>query len=598
MNPTRTQLTAGLAVLAALVLLGAAIGGVAIFSPGDDPGPGPDSDSGAGDHEQNGLESEVPQEDRPDDPATTETIGYVDGYWYDDELPVDDRDDAVVESDELDAVVARSMARVELIRNLTFEGEADVDVISREEYQAEHGDMFANVTGDEHLQQNVNYEALFMVDRETDATDAFESLYGGAVDGFYDPATDEIVLVSDNPDTPELDEVVLGHELLHALQDQHFDLRSYDRETIDQDNAKNGLIEGDAVWVDTAYEQRCEADWDCLQPDRIPPAPDDLNWGLYLTMYQPYDDGPDYVDYLLEQDSWDAVDAAYDDPPASSSEVIRPGDDREPTAIEVEDQSNDEWTQLELDDDVASESVGEAGMVAMFAGGAFDPQRPTVIDRADFVGSEMGYEFDHAITDGWAGDELVTYVATNDGETADDADVDVGDTGYVWQTEWTSTEDASQFADAYLELLALYDGESVDDSQDTYVIDDGFPGAYHVEQDDETVTIVRAPTVDDLDAIDPGAVPGSAEPAGSNSTDSDATTASTTDDQEGAVLAGLDPGFGTVTAVFVSVALAATGGWLVILRTRARPRIDSLSPVSGSHGARRVAVAGEKPTKL
>ncbi|OIB57781.1 Hvo_1808 family surface protein [Natrialba sp. SSL1] len=594
MNSTRTRRMAGLAVLAAVVLLVAAIGGVAIFSPGEDPGPGPDSDSGASDHEQNGLESDIPEEDRPADPSTTETIGYVDGYWYDDELPVDDREDAVVESDELDAVVARSMARVELIRNLTFQDEADVDVISREEYQTEHGDMFANVTGDERLQQNVNYEALFMVDRETDATEAFESLYGGAVDGFYDPVTDEIVLVSDSPDSPELDEVVLGHELLHALQDQHFDLQSYDRETIDQDNAKNGLIEGDAVWVDTTYEQRCEADWDCLQPTRTPPAADDLNWGLYLTVYQPYDDGPDYVDYLLGQGGWDAVDAAYDDPPASSSEVIRPGDDREPTAIEIEDRSTEEWTQLELDgDDVATESVGEAGMVAMFAGGAFDDMRPTVLEQADILGSGMGYEFDHAITDGWAGDELVTYVATNDGETADDVD----DTGYVWQTEWASDEDAAQFADAYTELLELYNGDQTDDSTDTYVIDDGFPGAYHIDQDGETVTIVRAPTVDDLDAIDAGAVPGSADAPGSNSISTDSTTAGTPDDQEGAVLAGLDPGFGTVTAVFVSIALVGTGGWLVVRRTRTRSRVHSSPPGSASHGARH-AVAVAKPTKL
>ncbi|ELZ06318.1 hypothetical protein C482_00810 [Natrialba chahannaoensis JCM 10990] len=596
MNLTRTQLTAGLVGLAVLILLGAAIGGVAIFSPGEDSTPGPDSDSGAGNH-HSGLESEVPPEDRPDDPSTSETVGYVDGYWYDDELPVDDRTDAAVESDELDAVVARSMARVELIRNLTFQDEAEVAVISREEYQTEHGDMFANVTGDQRLQQNVNYEALFMVDRETDATEAFESLYGGAVDGFYDPVTDEIVLVSDSPDSPELDEIVLGHELLHALQDQHFDLRSYDRETIAQDNAKNGLIEGDAVWVDTAYEQRCEADWDCLQPDRTPPAVGDLNWGLYLTMYQPYDDGPDYVDHLLEQGGWDAVDAAYDDPPTSSSEVIRPGEDREPVTIELEDRSNDEWTQLELNGDVATESVGEAGMVAMFAGGAFDDMRPTVIDRADLIGSGVGYEFDHAITDGWAGDELVTYVATNDGETADN----VEDTGYVWQTEWTSAEDAAQFADAYTMLLELYNSDQANDSVDTYVIDRGFPGAYHVEQDDETVTIVRAPTVDDLDAIDAGAVPGSADaptPASSTESASDATAASVADDQEGAVLAGLNPGFGTVTAVFVSVALAGTVGWLAVLRTRARPRLNSSSSASVASGARRVVVTVEKPTKL
>ena len=507
MNPTRTRLlTFGAVVILTLLLAVAAVG--------IGPGPGPLSDSTAivgadpdGD-DADRRAYELPPADRPDDASTADTVGYVEGYWYDDALPVDEQDDAAVD-DDLEPVVYRSMARVEVIRDRTFEDDVPVDVISREEFRAENDELFVNVTDGERLQENVNYETLFMVDRETDAVDAAEGLYGGSVGGYYEPEADEIVLVSDSPETPEVNEAILGHELVHALQDQHFDLGSYDRETIDRDNAVNGLVEGDATRVETRYANRCETEWTCLQPAGGAEQPPDPNWGLYLTIYQPYDDGPDYVEYLYERNGWDAVDAAYDDPPASSSEVIRPGEEREPADVAVPDRSSDDWQQLEVSGEVATETVGEAGMVAMFAGGALESGEPAVIERSELLTADLGFDYDHPYTDGWAGDELVTYVS-DEGLAANETDDAVAHAGAVWRTEWTSSEDSRQFAEAYLALLEGYGADPVDDRQDTYVIEgDDYPGAYYVDrsEDGETVTIVRAPSVDALPAVEEGAAP-------------------------------------------------------------------------------------------
>ncbi len=450
-----------------------------------------------------------------DEPSTNGTIGYVEGIRYDDELPVDDRDDAVVEEDELETVVYRSMARVEVLRELPFEGDVPVELLSREEFREENDRSFENLSEEEHLFENARFETLFMVDREADAVEEYRGLYGGAVVGYYDPADDRVVLVSESadPDALEVDEVVLAHELLHALQDQHFDLQRYDRETRDQANAKNGLIEGDAVWIETEYEERCAEEWACLLPADAPSedpdeefdgTPSEFNWGIYFTLYQPYSDGPAYVEYLLEDDGWDAVNAAYDDPPASTSEVIRPGEEREPVAIEFEDTSSDDWGLLEVDNETARDSFGEAAMASMFAHGALDgPTGPSVVSREEFLATdEDGYiqtiEYDQPYTDGWAGDEFVVYVT--DEETIDES-------GSVWQTEWTSADDAEAFAEGYLELLGLKGASPVDDYRDTFVIDTAFPGAYYVGVDGEAVTIVRAPTVDDLSEIRDGAAP-------------------------------------------------------------------------------------------
>ncbi|AXR83317.1 Hvo_1808 family surface protein [Natrarchaeobaculum sulfurireducens] len=565
MDRSRTQLLVVLLAASLIVVLGVAAATGGLFSALSDG--------------QSSLEADDTA-DRPDEPSTTETVGYVEGYWYDDDLPVDERDDAALEPDELEAVVYRSMARVEQIRELTFEDPVDVEVISREQFQEEDEDLFADVSDEERLHQEGVFEALFMIDRDTAAEDEVQSLFGDAVDGYYDPATDEIVLVSDDPDAPETDEVTLGHELLHALQDQHFDLQRYDRETIDQDAAKNGLIEGDAVWVDTEYEHRCGAEWDCVSPAGEPAGSGVMNWGLYLIVFQPYDDGPDYVDHLLEDDGWGAVDAAYDEPPASSSEVIRPGDERGPADIEVEDRSNDEWRQFEVDGEVATETVGEVGMVSMFAADVLDPDRPSVIDEDAFFEGDDGrvanIDYDQPYTDGWAGDELVTYVH-DDALEADGTDEAVDHTAYVWESEWMSDDDAAQFLEGYVHLLEYYDAEPVDERQDTYEIDDGFPGAYALEADDETVTIVRAPSVDALDDVNEGAGPEGDDLLGNGALDAgdDDSTANEGSDDTDALGGPAGTGLGSVA--LAAVVVFGTGVVVLLVRDRRRARVAFVS---------------------
>ncbi|WP_255169121.1 Hvo_1808 family surface protein [Natrononativus amylolyticus] len=484
------------------------------------------------------LEPAVAQTTERDDPETNETVGYVEGYWYDDELDVDDGESAALSPSELEAVVYRSMARVEVIRELTFEEAVEVDVISREAFDEEVDELFGGE--DDRLVRNVHAEALFMVDRETDALEEYEALYSGAVAGYYDPVTDEVVLVSDSPEEPEVDEVILGHELLHALQDQRFDLQRYEKGTQDQAHAKDGLIEGDAVLVERAYEERCGGEWSCVLPSAATTGPPSYNVGLFLTLFHPYSDGPVYVDHLRDEGGWDAVDDAYDEPPASSAEVIRPGDDREPAAIDHDDRSSDRWDPV----DDGRERVGEAGMASMFMHQALESDEATLAAGDVYDDGLSTYDYDHELTDGWAGDELVVYA------TEENA---IEESGYVWETEWLDEDHAEQFLAGYLELLEAHGAESVDDRADTYAIDGAFPGAYALEADGESVTIVRAPTVDELSEIR-----SDAGTAGEDSidVDDDADDGVGSDDDGAGGAADRLPGFGPGVAVAAVLGLA------------------------------------------
>ncbi|SEQ96143.1 Hvo_1808 family surface protein [Natrinema salaciae] len=495
--------------------------------------------------------SSATQADRPANPTTEDTVGYVAGYWYDDELAVDDRPSPVVDEDELDPIVYRAMARVERIRNVTFDERVDVTVVSRAEYRETNGDRFANLTSGDRLEQNVAYEALFVVDRNTAAADATETLYGDAVAGYYDPGTDQIVLVSENADSLEVNKRTLAHELVHALQDQRFDLSSLGGATQDEELAVNGLVEGDASLVEREYESRCRDEWRCLGPaDEPTNQATEINWGLYFTVYHPYSDGPDYVEQLRERaEGWSAVNAAYDDPPSTTSAVIRPSSEREPADVSVPDRSSEDWDQLRVDGEVANDTVGEAGMVAMFAADGRDRSRPAVIEADElFEDSPGSYDYDHPVTNGWAGDELVVYTTDGAGNESEPTAA-AGRAGYVWRTEWQSGGDATAFADGYLQLLESHDAESVDGRRDTYVIDDGgYAGAYYLERNETTITIVRAPSVDALSNVEAGAAPEGDD------------TLSIGDDETDLV-----PGFGPLIAI-AALAVLGTGLRIVVDR--------------------------------
>ena len=453
------------------------------------------------------------------DPAS-DRLGWEDGYWYDDAVVVD-RSDGLNDS-ELDAVVARGMARVERIRQLEFEERVPVEVVSREEFRTRSSNR--SIPAAARLHQNVKWEATFMVGESTDAVATRQSTTGATVGGYYSPSEERIVIVSENATAPKMDEITLAQELFHALQDQRFDLTDYDQSTEELHNARDGIIEGDGNYVDYLYGQRCEAEWDCLLPE---PAAGggggggggggDVHVGQFVVSFAPYSEGPEFVRGLQQRRGWDAVDAVYADPPASTEQIIHPetyGSD-EPTRVEVADRSSNGWHVLDLEGGVDHAQFGEAGLFAMFWYASFEKSRArgsaatVVVPYTDFFEYEDGpgsdleavgpYSYDHEVTAGWDGDRLVPYV---DGSSAA-----TNETGYVWKTEWDSERDAREFVRGYEELLAYHGATAVEGRPGTYRIPDGEPfgDAFAITRDGSTVVVVNAPTVDALDDVRAGA---------------------------------------------------------------------------------------------
>lgn len=432
----------------------------------------------------------------PDDDAA----GWVDGYWYNESVDVNP--DNGLNNSELEVVVSRSMARVEHIRDLQFDERVPVNVISRQEYQQKQANR---TTGDDlALLDNVQYEALFMIDEETDSVSVHKENRGSSVLGYYSPSDNEIVVVTGNETAVHIDELTLGHELVHALQDQQFNLSQYNRRTIDGSNADSGLVEGDAKYVEKKYEEHCKAEWDCVEdaPSEENQNSELANMGPYLIMYQPYSDGPSFVKSVHEQGGWDAVNALYDDPPASTSQVIHPDryGDTEPVNVDVPDRSNDKWERHTVDGRPDYGVFGEAAIFAKFMYPAYDSEGQTQLvpfeeffnrDENGDLDSFDPLDFDSQYSSGWAGDKMFVY--TND----------ANETAYVWKTAWQTESDAANYVDGYKQLLEYRNAEPAEGHERTWVIPDDkpFSGAYHVEQRGDTVVVVHAPSVSELDAV-------------------------------------------------------------------------------------------------
>ncbi|MFB6184253.1 MAG: Hvo_1808 family surface protein [Haloarculaceae archaeon] len=447
-------------------------------------------------------------------PPEHDVVGWENGYWYDSKLSITPGNG--LNASEREAVVSRAMARVEKIRHLEFTQSVPVNVTTRAAFRnrTTGGDSGGNAGSDDpaRLFDNVEHEALFLVGEHDDSVSASKETTSQTVLGFYSSRTKAIVIVSDSA-TPRIrDERTLAHELVHALQDQHFDLR-YNASTEDGHDARLGLVEGDAMVVEQAYTNRCGSQWQCLGDDG---GNDGANggstggggstsgpghMGLYLASIFPYTDGSGFVRSLRARGGWDAVNAAYTDSPVSSEQIIHPkrypGD--RPVTVTIRDSPDAGWQRVRPPGP-DYDRLGQALMSTMFMYTLYDSYNRTAVvsprdvlnvDPSGDVNATDPLNYGLTYTDGWDGDRLLVYRRGTE-------------TAYVWKSVWESDRDAAEFAAGYRRLLEHWGGHRVGPNRWVVTDDSQFSDAFELRVRGDTVTIVNAPTAVDLSDVAPG----------------------------------------------------------------------------------------------
>lgn len=512
--------------------------------------------------------------DAPPDPES-DVLGWERGVWYNESIRVTPTDG--YNRTEIERIVARSSARVERIRGLEFEATPNVTLITREEFRAFTEDLYGNVTNtttERRLHQNTKFEALFLVGEDDSYFADFVANQGSIASAFH--VNEDIpehgfeegdigVVVSDSGRATELSEPTLGHELLHFVQNNRFDVSRFSGgPTEEAARVNTSLVEADATWVGQTYGDRCGVSWNCLPTSGATP-PTFENFGLVLYSFGPYSNTATLFEQQYRANGVEGLNALYERPPASTEQFLHPEDypDDEPVDVRYEDRSGDAWRLQTFEDGTNYATFGEMGIFVMLYYPSYQTRSTVAIDYDHpFQGSQTNtyvrLDFVHPASTGWDGDKLFVY--TNDGSAA------TNETGYVWKTVWESPAEAEEFADAYTAVLREY-GDAVADRRNTYRIpeESAFGDAFYVAVDGDTVTVVNAPTVGDLSEVRSGAAPEVERTTTATTTepaDDGTTTAPPDDDTTTTPGSESQPGFGIALAV---VAVLAA---LLVLRRR------------------------------
>jgi hypothetical protein len=166
--------------------------------------------------------------------------------------------------------------------------------------------------------------------------------------GFYDPHEKQMVLVkgaatggfSDRMlefvvQRDLINDMLLAHELTHALQDQNYALQDQLdklKNNSDREIALKSVAEGDATLAGFAYiAGRMDNAVAATLTDHLRDLPEtfaaqskDTPEGLSYPLIFQYSDGTRFVSEAYKRGGWRAVDALYLKPPQSSQQIINP----------------------------------------------------------------------------------------------------------------------------------------------------------------------------------------------------------------------------------------------------------------------------------
>lgn len=250
------------------------------------------------------------------------------------------------------------------------------------------------------------------------------SLYSEQVQGMYDEETGQMVLVKGLPLTGNIQRMFLVHELTHALQDQHFNLKDLPLEDEDDDKALAclGLVEGDATLVMFEYYKNhlkiLNIFWDLMSylsvdQTQLYSSPYYLRENLIF----PYKWGVKFATWIYTRNGWDGINLLYKNPPGSTEQIMHPEKypmDR-PIDIKIDETIHD-WKLLDTN------TMGEFNIRVLLSIylGEYDAITPS---------------------NGWAGDRWQIWENESTGQLR-----------IIWYAMWDTPKDADEFFNAYRKL--------------------------------------------------------------------------------------------------------------------------------------------------
>lgn len=447
---------------------------------------------------ENNTSDDVPPQ--IEENKSTTTIGYWEGVWYNDSFEFDDEDSAYLDSSEREKLTKRAIARIEVLRNSTFIDGTPVNVITRDAYQRSSGG-YTKKNGSAETWNNIVWNSVFMIEKNENVENELKELYGGQVRAFYSPSEDElfIIVAESQTDLVRFQSTSLVHELVHAYQDQYYNLNSHSftRETQDGDLAKNSIVEGEAVYIENKYRDYCETGrWDCYTSTaQSTTGGDTVHIGLQLTSYFPYSDGYAYVKNEYEEGGWEQVNQSYQDIPTHTTDIIHYDHQTDSKEIHIQDESGPYWRTFNHGIN-GRERVGEATLAVMFWYQQHEYGINTGISDSQFSSTDdvSRYNYEYDVTSGLEGDAVLPYYHDTENRT-----------GYIFATDWNSSNQASEFREGYVNILRGHGGEKHNTDLDGEVYklpeESGYGGVYYITQNNDRLEVTYGENLDTIRGI-------------------------------------------------------------------------------------------------
>jgi hypothetical protein len=313
---------------------------------------------------------------------------------------------------ELQAEVAR-------VGGVPFRSEVKVDFMSRAELRGYLDELMnEDYPASRARADQRTLEAFDLIPPGGDLREVRRRLLEQNVVGFYDerPGRKRLYSVSTDRRLTPANQLVLSHEMRHALQDQYLDVHGFLPEEVgdfdDRRMAFLALLEGDATLVMELFLRErlpqptaLDQDWSGLSlPSDVMP---DTAPVLRDQMIFPYFSGRDFVRALWRNGGWEAVRRAWQRPPESTEQVLHP----------------------------EKYLTGETGRRMTWS---FAPKRGRLVNDGilgeAFVRTLLGEDCGEAAA-GWGGDAFRVWDVS-------------GATVLAWRSEWDSPRDLAEFAEA------------------------------------------------------------------------------------------------------------------------------------------------------
>jgi hypothetical protein len=356
---------------------------------------------------------------------------------------------SIVRHGEINQDAAGKIERgLEDVRGLKFRTPVPMEVKSAEELrQYLEAEIARQYTPEQVRALQRVYERLGLLAPGVDLGEALVKLYTAQIAGFYDPLTGKLFLVpSGLPPVgwtvnlmqfvlrrDLVNEMLLAHELTHALQDQHFGTlkAADDPSNDDRSLAIHAVVEGDATLAGFAYLLGGLPEATLLDlVDRLGAVPTEIEKMLPDTppvlreelVFQ-YSAGAKFVALAFLRGGWNAVNALLASPPTSTEQVLWPdkyfGERKVPTLVRfggLEDYHTEQWTLIEQN------TIGALTLRVLVAT-FLDPARATQVAA------------------GWNGDRFIAYAH--------------GDALHIyWMSIWDGEAAAREFFAAERDILA------------------------------------------------------------------------------------------------------------------------------------------------